>query len=235
MIQGGVEDAGPVNVLIILDASYSMKEKISGMTKMACATQVLENAVARIPNDVNVGLRVFGQQFEGGAMDCQSTVLLVPLGTGNRRSIVDQVRQIKPFGVTPLDIALKYAASDDFRGVLGRKRVILITDGMDTCGGDPCRTISSFPAYGIKIKVDVVGVDLKRDQNARRELNCIAEASGGHYYDANTAAQMIDSISASVNQAISGRVIMKTGKEKNVETPPELQPMQPMQPLHKTP
>ncbi len=161
MIQGGVEDAGPVNVLIILDASYSMKEKISGMTKMACATQVLENAVARIPNDVNVGLRVFGQQFEGGAMDCQSTVLLVPLGTGNRRSIVDQVRQIKPFGVTPLDIALKYAASDDFRGVIGRKRVILITDGMDTCGGDPCRTISSFPAYGIKIKVDVVGVDLK--------------------------------------------------------------------------
>lgn len=237
LIQGGVEDeSGPINVLIILDASYSMKEKLSGISKMACATKVLENAVQNIPCDVNVGLRVFGQQFSNMPdMDCRSTALLVPMGTGNRRSIIEQVRHIEPYGLTPLTFALANAAEDDFRGVVGRKRVILITDGMDTCGLDPCRLIASFPSYGIKIKIDVVGVDLKRDQNARRALNCIADSSGGHYYDANTAAQMIDSISASVNQAISGRVLTSDEKAKNTQTPPELQPMQPMQALPKSP
>jgi Mg-chelatase subunit ChlD len=229
MIQGGVEDAGPMNVLIMLDASYSMKEKITGEQKMECAKQVLENAMARIPSDINVGLRVFGQQYtQISELDCHSTALLVPMGTGNRRSIIEQVRQIKPYGLTPLTYALRNAAEDDFRGVKGRKIIILITDGVDTCGENPCAYIAMLPRFGIKIKVDVVGVDLHKDPGARRQLNCIAETSGGKYYDANTAAQMIDSVAASVDKAISGHVIIHPGGNggaKNTETPPELIPM----------
>jgi len=233
LIQGGVEhETGPLNVLIVLDCSYSMKEKISGTAKMACAKHVLEEVMSRIPPDINVGLRVFGQQHSMMIdMDCRATALLVPLGTGNRGSIIREVRQLEPNGMTPLTFALEQAAGDDFRGVQGRKTIILISDGMDTCGQDPCRFISILPSFGIKIKINVVGVDLKKEPGARNELNCIAEKSGGKYYDANTAAQLIDSISASVNEAISGRVIIKGSNAKNVETPPELIPMQPMQKL----
>jgi len=226
LIQGGVEDqTGPVNILFLLDASFSMREKITGVPKMECAKQVLQDAMRRIPPDVNVGLRVFGQRFMGFVeADCRATALLVPLGTGNRGSVIKEVRQIEPYGMTPLAFALLNAAEDDFRGVVGRKVIILITDGMDTCGGNPCQVIEQLPRYGINIKVDVVGVDLKHDQHAKDQLKCIADTSKGKYYDANTAADLIDSISNSVDKAISGRVIIHNTPAKNTETPPELVP-----------
>ncbi len=197
-----------------------MKEKMSdGMQKIEAAKQVLQNALARIPSDINIGLRVFGQNGSTGMSskffsnlmgeDCQQTALLVPLGQGNRRSVLEKVRDIRAFGMTPLAYALTLAAQSDFSGAQGNKIIILISDGADTCGGDPCRVISMLPAYGIKIKVDVVGLNLKRDRLAREELNCITERSGGKYSDANSANDLIDSVSASVNKAIYGRVILR--------------------------
>lgn len=228
LIHGNVEhDAGPINILFLLDASYSMKDKLGGQKKINAAKQVLENALSRIPVDVNLGLRVFGQAFTGiPELDCQQTVLLVSLGKGNRRSIIDKVRRIEPFGMTPLEYALRQSAEKDLRDIRGVKTIILITDGAETCGGDPCRYIRTLPHRGIKLKVDIVGLNLKRDPNARSQLNCIAEASGGQYYDASTSADLIESVSKSVSKAISGKVIMpdKQGP-KNVETPPDLVPL----------
>ncbi len=237
LIRGGVDkEAGPVNILILLDASFSMKEKLEGdMQKMDAAKMVLQQALARVPSDVNLGLRVFGQGYTGDPfMDCKQSALLVPLGQGNRRSIIERVRQVHPYGLTPLEFALRQAAENDLSGLSGPKTLILISDGADTCGGNPCEFIKQLPRMGIKLKVDIVGLSLKRrpdDIMARHQLNCITETSGGKYYDANTAAQLIESISASVNKAISGRVIMKPGTPAtNVETPVELQEIQ-LQPM----
>ena len=62
---------------------------------------------------------------------------------------------------------------------------------------------------GIKIKVDVVGLGLKRDREAKAQMNCITETSGGKFYDANTSGELIDSITHSVNKALEGRVLTK--------------------------
>lgn len=233
LIQGGVnKEAGPVNILILLDCSYSMKENLEhGMQKMDAAKMVLQQALARVPSDVNLGLRVFGQGYTGDPfMDCKQSALLVPLGQGNRRSIIERTRQVHPYGLTPLEYALRQAAENDLQGLNGPKTLILISDGADTCGGNPCEFIKQLPRLGIKLKVDIVGLSLKNrpdDILARNQLNCITERSGGKYYDANTAAQLIESISASVNKAISGRVIIKPGTPaKNVDTPVELQEIQ---------
>jgi len=233
LIQGGVnKDAGPVNILILLDCSYSMKENLEhGMQKMDAAKMVLQQALARVPADVNLGLRVFGQGYSGDPfMDCKQSALLVPLGQGNRRSIIERTRQVHPYGLTPLEYALRQAAENDLQGLNGPKTLILISDGADTCGGNPCEFIKQLPRLGIKLKVDIVGLSLKNrpdDILARHQLNCITEQSGGKYYDANTAAQLIESISASVNKAISGRVIIKEGTPaKNIDTPVELQEIQ---------
>ena len=240
LIQAAVQrEGGPANVLFLVDASFSMKEKLPSdgekEPKMSVAKKVLQSALYKVPQDVNLGLRVFGQQFlqADPYADCHSTALLVPLGQHNRGAIHSRVEEIKPFGMTPLEYALRQAAEDDFRGVQGAKTIILITDGADTCGGNPCAFISRLPLFGIKMKVDVVGVDLKRDPTARAQLHCIAETSGGKYYDANTAAEMVDSISKSVNGAVSvsGRVIMRPSSPtntKNTETPPELIPIEPI-------
>jgi len=227
LLQTGIErKGGPVNILFLVDCSFSMRDKLSGSDhKMHAATQVLEQALARIPNDINLGLRVFGQGSFLPGMDCQSTALLVPLGTGNRASIITKVRNLKPFGMTPLEYAIRQAAEDDFSDCKGTKTLILITDGADTCGGDPCKFIRELPMLGIKVKVDIVGLVLK-DKQGRDQLNCIAEQSGGKYYDADTAAQLIDSVSTSVNKAISGQVL-SPNHAKNTETPPELQEIKP--------
>lgn len=229
LIRGGVDrEAGPVNILLLLDASFSMKEPLEGKTqKMDAAKAVLQQALTRVPSDVNLGLRVFGQSYSGNPMgDCTSSALLVPLGQGNRRSIIERVRQVHPYGLTPLEFALRQAAESDLAGLQGPKTLILISDGADTCGGNPCEFIRQLPRMGIKLKVDIVGLNLngRDDRPARDQLNCISETSGGKYYDAKTAAQLVDSISASVNKAISGRVIIKPGTPAtNVETPVELQ------------
>ncbi len=212
VIEGEIEHASePLNILFLLDCSLSMKEKMKDQTqKIEAAKQVLQRALARIPGDVNTGLRVFGQGNSAGGFfmnDCLQTALLVPLGQGNRRAIIEQVRGIRAFGMTPLTYALQQAARNDFIGVTGKKVIILISDGADTCGGDPCRLITMLPAYGIRIKIDVVGLDLKHDREARAELNCITENSGGKYYDVNSAEQFIESVQESVNTAITGRVI----------------------------
>jgi len=233
-IQGGAQrDGGPVNILFVLDASYSMKEKLGNdERKMTAAKQVLQSALSRIPNDVNLGLRVFGQSFarDNPMADCMATTLLVPLGQHNRGAIIRQVNQIEPYGMTPLEYAISQAAANDFRNVEGSKTLILITDGADTCGGNPCAYVRSLPSLGIKLKVDVVGVDLKRDPTARAQLHCVAEISGGKYFDANTAAELVDSVSKSVGSAISGKVLPRAGAStsgKNSETTPELVPSNP--------
>lgn len=227
MIQGQVErEGGPVNVLFLIDASYSMKEKLGGADqKIDAAKQVLQNALSRIPTDVNLGLRVFGQGLANDpSIDCTQSALLVPIGQGNRRAIIEQVRQIKPFGLTPLTYALMQS-EHDLRSVRGQKNLILITDGAETCGGNPCQYVRRLNEIGIKVKVDIVGLGLKRDRDARNQLNCIAEVSGGKYYDANTAAELIESVSRSVSKAISGRVLTRGARG---ETPPDLVPIERM-------
>ena len=235
IIQGNVEHyKEKLNILFLLDCSFSMKEKFSGgesgaqEEKMAAAKQVLEESMARIPADVNVGLRTFGQgSSHDTETDCRQTALLMPLGIHNRGGIIDRVRQIKPFGLTPIEYSIKQAAEDDFRGSQGSKVIILISDGADTCGGDPCEFIRQLPRYGVKIKVDVVGVNLKGA--AKDQLDCIAETSDGKFYDVHSAGELIRSVSQSVDKALSGRVIMKPRANgvnaKNTETVPEPTPV----------
>jgi Ca-activated chloride channel family protein len=225
LIQGQVnEETGPINVLFLVDCSYSMKEGLGfgGSQKMEAAKQVLESALSRIPTDINLGLRVFGQSFSNDPyIDCQQSALLVPIGQGNRRAIIERVRQVHPFGLTPLTYGLMQAERD-FRGLEGTKTIILISDGAETCGGNPCEYIKRLSQMGIKMKVDIVGLGLKHEFGARGQLNCIASSSGGKYYDANTAAELVDSISQSVSKAISGRVISHPSKPlENAATPPD--------------
>ena len=258
-LQVGVErEAGPVNILFIVDGSRSMLEVIEhgGRQKMDAAKDVLQQALARIPNDVNIGLRVFGQgavttqhsMFGGGFgglnmfSECQNSALWVPIGRSNRRSFIEKVRQIKPYGMTPLSYAIEQAAHYDFRGVEGSKVIILITDGADTCDRNPCEVIARLPLHGIRLKVDVVGLALAREPEARRQLDCIAKTSNGKYYDAKSSAELINSITASVSKAIGGRVIIKpasgsvepgSGQAINIETPIEMVPIEPMKSLDK--
>ena len=229
LLQANVErESAPVSILFLIDSSHSMKEKIpSGDgdkdSKMEAAKRVLQEACARIPNDISVGLRVFGNGFRGDFTDCQQSTLLVPIQKNNRRSIIESARAMAPYGLTPLTYGLMQA-EQDLRYLQGQKTVILISDGAETCGGDPCAYIDRLAKIGVRMKIDIVGVGLKRDKGAQEQLNCIAQKSGGKYYDANTSAELINSITNSVRQAISGKVITRLDSPKQLHnvTPADL-------------
>ena len=231
LIHGSAErEGGPVTVLFVVDASLSMKEKLEGkVQKIDAAKSVLQKALSRIPSYVQVGVRVFGQ-FVSPGMECQATALLVPPGVGNRRTIIEKMRRVIPTGMTPITLALSQAAERDLKRVRGRKTIILITDGAETCGFDPCAYIRTLPARGIDCKVDIVGLDLKHDKHAKSQLDCIAKNSGGKYYDADTAAKLIESVAKSVSKAIQGTVLTPDESKKivNPNTPPELIPIVPL-------
>lgn len=235
MIQAGIEhQAQPLNIEILIDCSQSMKEGLGGPLspgheeKMNAAKKVLEQTMQNIPSDVNVGLRVFGQSFTNDPyVDCQQTALLVPIGVHNRRTIVERVSQIRPFGLTPLTYALR-EAGNDLMEANGLKQIILISDGAETCGQDPCAMVRYLTSHGINMKIDIVALGIKRsDFNARDQLNCIANSTGGKYYDANTTAELVDSIRQAVKQAVgeskvSGKVLTKLKPDAIEKMPADL-------------
>jgi hypothetical protein len=221
LLQGGAaRTKEDTNIEILIDCSQSMKEKLGGMLasdedkapKMEMAKKVLEQTMATIPQDVNVGLRVFGQSFHNDPyLDCQQTALLVPIGQHNRRAIVERIRGMRPYGLTPLTFALEQAASD-LSPFSGRKQLILISDGAETCGLDPCAMIHQLTARGINMKIDIVGLGLKNDREAKIQLDCIAKQTGGKFYDSNTAAELVDNlrkITAGTKSTIEGKVLTK--------------------------
>ena len=179
--------------LLLLDSSGSMAEPAGGgQTKIAAAREALTRVVRDLPDDVEVGLRVFGAEVfsrtDAGA--CEDTQLVVEPGTGNREELLAAVDDYRPFGETPIPAALR-AAADDL-GPEGSRTVVLVSDGESTCDPDPCQVAAELRERGIDLRIDVVGLSVSGA--ARDQLACIAERGGGTYYDADDAADVVATI-----------------------------------------
>lgn len=181
---------GPQNVLIILDSSYSMEEKIAGERKIDVAKRVVRNTLKQISPDIRVGLRVYGHKIGMmGIYPCRKTELLVPIAFNTTNEIIRRLGGIQPTGQTPIAYTLITAANNDFVGINGPKRIVLVSDGMETCDGDPCKTAVDMVRQGVDLKIDVVGFDLK-DPAAINQLKCIALSTEGKFYTADTEAAL---------------------------------------------
>lgn len=201
---------GPNNILIILDASYSMIEPIGNDSKMEIAKRVVINTVKNLPPDTRVGLRVYGHKIGLiGLYPCRKTELLVPVNFNTANEIIDKVRRIQPTGQTPISFSLQTAVMNDFNGINGPKRIILVSDGKETCDGNPCDYAVEMVRRGIDLKVDVVGFGL-RDQAAISQLKCVALSTEGKFYTADTEAALARSLqnSFSIKKEVSGRIIL---------------------------
>ena len=206
-------------VLIVFDASGSMEDKIQGETKIHIAKRVLEDVLLKANTDVNIGLRVYGLTKPTGNpyFDCNDSKLLVLPGTGNRRLIVSEIYKILPRGFTPITYSLSQALQD-LAPYQGEKSIILISDGLETCGGDPCELAKSLAATNTDLKIDVVGYGVRDDWEAREQLMCIALATKGRYFSANSADELAGGLAESINKSVSGRIITTAGKPLEVKT-----------------
>lgn len=203
-------DEGPQNILIILDASYSMVDRIGNDTKMEIAKRVVINTVKNLPPNTRVGLRVYGHKIGLiGLYPCRKTELLVPINFNTTGEIINRVRRIQPTGQTPISFSLKTAVINDFNGINGPKRIILVSDGQETCDGNPCDFAVDMVRRGIDLKIDVVGFAL-RDPAAINQLKCVALSTEGKFYTADTEAALARSLqnSFSIKKEVRGVIIL---------------------------
>jgi len=174
------------NVLFVLDASGSMKKKLaSGDTRFAIAQSSMSEVLKTIPPEVRVGLLLYGHRK---AKDCTDIELTSPIGADDPATITNVIMGLSPKGETPIAESLRQAARS-FAALGGQKnRIIIVTDGIEECGGDPCAAAQAIADAGLSLAVDVVGFTLTEEQ--RSSVECIPHITGGNYYDAQDAQSL---------------------------------------------
>ncbi|WP_171116882.1 MULTISPECIES: VWA domain-containing protein [Streptomyces] len=191
--------AAAPKVNLVLDVSGSMRARdIDGQSRMAAAKQAFNEVLDATPEDVQLGIRTLGANYPGDdrKTGCEDTAQLYPVGPLDRTEAKAAVATLAPTGWTPIGPALLKAA-DDLDGGTGSKRIVLISDGEDTCAPlDPCEVAREIAAKGIGLTIDTLG--LVPNTKMRQQLSCIAEATGGTY----TSVQHTDELTDRVNQLV---------------------------------
>ena len=184
---------------LVLDVSGSMRTAdIDGGTRMAAAKQAFNEVLDATPEEVELGIRTLGADYPGDDQKtgCKDTAQLYPVGPLDRTEAKTAVATLSPTGWTPIGPALLKAAGD-FGDGDGSKRIVLISDGEDTCAPlDPCEVAREIAAKGIGLTIDTLG--LVPNTKMRKQLSCIAEATGGTY----TSVEHTDELTDRVNQLV---------------------------------
>ena len=183
------------STIIVLDASSSMRERIHGEAKIDIAKRAVRELVGSLPAHARLGLVVYGHRK---ANDCTDIELLIRPGKLDRAAFVAAVDSVKPTGLTPLSAALEFAADSlEYRKLPAN--VILVSDGVETCGRNPCATAAKLKAAGIEFVVHAVAFDISaRDA---KSLSCIAATTGGRFLQANDAASLKDALYVAIAEA----------------------------------
>ncbi len=171
------------NLLVIVDGSNSMWGQIDGVAKIETAKNTLSDLVANLPAETKVGLMAYGHSAKG---DCQNVEVLSAIGDSNRAAIVSQIKGLQPKGKTPIaySLAQSTTAFKDFEGQ--NNYVLLISDGIESCDGDPCAAAQALNDAELAVTAHVVGFGLTKDEGG--QLQCIASNTGGQYFDASDTA-----------------------------------------------
>ncbi|MEU8296559.1 VWA domain-containing protein [Micromonospora sp. NPDC048909] len=192
----------PPRVELVLDVSGSMRARdIDGRSRISVAQQAFNEVVDALPAETQLGIRVLGATYRGKdkKVGCQDTQQIVPVGPVDRTEAKAAVATLRPTGFTPVGLALRGAAQDLGTGATAR-RIVLITDGEDTCAPpDPCDVARELAAQGTRLVVDTLG--LAPDEKVRRQLLCIAGATGGTYTAAQSTEELTDRIKQLVERA----------------------------------
>ncbi len=175
------------NTLFILDASGSMWGQIKGKPKITIAKEVMAKLVPELPTNKRTGLIAYGHRRKG---DCSDVETLVKLGGNHQQPVLKAVKGLNAKGKTPLTRSVNQAI-DMLRAEENNSTVVLVSDGIESCGGDPCAAVKAAKASGVNFILHTVGFGLSKKESA--QLQCMAKAGGGEYFQANNAEELLKS------------------------------------------
>jgi len=189
----GRPQPGWPRVVLVLDASGSMWAKVEGRTRIEVAREAIRKLVGDWDPRAELGLVAYGHRSRH---DCADIQTLLPIAPADPAAFVEAVEGIRPVGMTPLAASLEQAArllESDRRPAT----VILVSDGNETCGRDPCAAARTLSEKGVDFTTHVIGFDVTAQE--RVQLQCVADATGGLFLDAHGAAGLSSALRAAMD------------------------------------
>ncbi|WP_016906169.1 vWA domain-containing protein [Streptomyces xiaopingdaonensis] len=182
-----VADGKASSLVMVLDSSGSMADDDgSGQSRITSARKAVGTVVDALPDGHPTGLRLYGADRNKG---CTDTRLAEPVAPLDRDGLKKAVAKVRPKGDTPIGLSLRKAAQDlpeAPSGTIGKRTVLLISDGEDNCNAPPpCEAAEELAENGVDLRIDVIGFQV--GGTARKQLSCVAEKGKGSYYDAPDA------------------------------------------------
>lgn len=175
-------------LLFIFDSSVSMRDNFYGTPKYEIAIREAKAMLDRLDRSHKVGLRTIGITVDASVLNylqnpdamCKATQLTVPIRPNSIDYVKSSLDNIFPLGTTPLEYTLNLSLNSDFSKTVPLKHIILITDGADSCGGDPCRYARAAMMQRSDVKIDIIAIGVNDIEV--QQLKCIADATKGNVF-----------------------------------------------------
>jgi Ca-activated chloride channel homolog len=187
-------------ILFLLDASGSMHQPWStanSETRISSAKKILNEIMDSLEkkNNVELALRVYGHQSPLNAKDCRDTKLEAGFSRNNIPFIRTKLKAISPKGITPIAFSLQQS-STDFPDANARNIIILMTDGEESCGGDPCAVAYDLEKKNIVLKHFAIGIGIS--EAAAATFKCF-----GNFYNVNDQQSFKNVLVGIINKVTS--------------------------------
>lgn len=171
-----MNQSNEVYVEVIWDASGSMWGREVGVEKIIKSKEVLKYVSNQIPENINIGLRIFGARRVG---DLKDSFLALPFSDNNNKEMLNFITNVKPLGKSPIAYSLE-EANKDLSKMPGNKYVLLVTDGIDN-GEIPADKVLS-ELKNNDIILHIIHIGNINDQQLKNKLKEMSEKTGGRYF-----------------------------------------------------
>ncbi|MDX2003226.1 MAG: VWA domain-containing protein [Chitinophagales bacterium] len=208
-------------ILFVLDGSGSMKDKWGEQTKFEIAKKLLARTVDSIQKadpTVEIGIRIFGHQNTRDEKNCKDTKLEVPFAKANKNEVEAALGKVDPKGWTLIAYSIYQAAQDFPTQPDVKNALIIVTDGLETCGGDICAASKMLKEKRITLKPFIIGMGLKPEEE--KAFNCV-----GAFINAGTEQGFKQALTTTVAQSLGTTTVqinLLDGNGKPTETNVEI-------------
>lgn len=206
--------------VIVVDGSNSMWAQIDGTAKIELARDAILSVLRDNATALHAGITVYGGRSSN---DCGDINAITPVGAIDIGATETALDAVRPQGATPHAAVIEQAAGQMTDGPAS---IILIADGNDNCGGDPCAAAAALARARPGLAIHVIGFSEQRDAETELAgLACMSEATGGTFTVTSSSADLISAITAATTATVAGpavrTVALPTAETESDQAAPE--------------
>src|SRR6266404_3666558 len=187
------------DLMLIVDYSGSMNAKMKdGAAKVVSAKKCVGDLIGKLPSDLNVGLIIYGTNKKRG---CEDIEVVQPLGPLDKASIKAKIDEYNATGMTPIAASLELAGKELAKSK-GGSAIVLVTDGAESCHGDPAGVAAKLAAeVGVKFGINVIGFGIEPQE--KKQLADIAAKGHGKLLTVENANELAGALQKVVAEKVA--------------------------------